>query len=147
MEHEDEIQRFKSILIAAGLMLVAAYFSWQELKFRVWGKTAEATVVRTFEATRSSRRGGRRTVQVVEYRFFEDASTPRTVQVDYGLNEDLPEQRFQVEYLPGEGVSRMAGQSNWIAIAGFFGGLAWLGYSVYRLAREASAPIERSRRR
>lgn len=147
MDHEDEIQRFKSILIAGVVMLVAAYFSWQELKYRVWGKTAQATITRTFEAERSGRRGRRRTVQVVEYTYSEEGGTPRTAQKDYSLGADLPPPQFQVDYLPGEGVSRVMGDSNWIAVAGFFGGLAWLGYSVFSLAREANAPIERSRRR
>jgi len=147
VDHDNEIQRFKSVLIAAVVLLVAGYFSWQELKYKLWGKTAEATVTRTFEAQRSGRRGRRRTVQVVEYTYSEEGGTPRTAQKDFSLGAQLPETRFHVEYLSGEGVSRVAGDANWFAVAGFFGGLAWLGYSVYSIAREANAPIERSRRR
>ena len=55
MDQDDEIRKFKMILVAGVAFLFSAYFSWQELKFALWGESAEARVTRTFETAERRR--------------------------------------------------------------------------------------------
>lgn len=148
MDEEDELRQFKRIMIAVVCFLISAYFSYQELKYAVWGTMAEATVTRTFETADMGRRGRRQPRLAVEYTFTDVRTGPRSERDDVSIDWSVPQGTVDVQYLPGvPDSSRLKGNSSQIAVWIFFACLAWLGYSGYQLYREANSPIPTNRRR
>ena len=142
MDHREEVAKFKWLLFAGIAFLLSAYFSWHELKYAVWGATAEATIVRTFETTEAGRRGTRRHIRIVEYNFANEDGARRRERDDVSLDWTVPDDKVTVQYLPGvEGSSRIKGNSNMLAVWIFLGCLAWLGFAGYRLYRQAGKAV------
>jgi hypothetical protein len=117
MDQDEELAKFKWILIAAIAFLVSSYFSYRELKYAVWGATAEATVTRAAETTEMGRRGRRRPMLVVEYTFSDGSTGQRSERDRVPIDWPVPEGTVTVQYLPGvAGASRLAGHSNKFAV-------------------------------
>ncbi len=148
MDEELELKRFKWILAAGLIFLFSMYYSYLELKYKIWGATAQATVTRTFESVSSGRRGRSTPMLAVEYTFTDSKTGARNERDDVSMDWPVPQGTVEVEYLPGVvDSSRLKGHSNSFAVWMFFGSLAWVSFSIYRLAQEANAPIKKSRRR
>ena len=148
MDQEDELQRFKFALIAFVAVVVSGYISWGELKYKLWGKSADATVTEAREEERRGRRGRRYHVLVVDYTFTEADGTRRSERDEVSSGTEVSSPTTTIEYLPGvANSSRLAGQEKVFAIIIFVGSLAWMGFSIYSIAREANAPIKKSRGR
>lgn len=145
MDHDLELARFKWILIAGIAFLFSAYLSYKELKFAVWGETAEATVTDTHEV-----RGGRRSSPklAVEYTFTDESGAHHSERDDVSINSAIStNDLLTVQYLPGvDDSSRIEGNSNRFAVVIFLGSLAWLAFSFFKLYRDAQNPHPYRRR-
>jgi hypothetical protein len=154
MDFDNEMQRLKWLLVAGVLFLLSAVFSYGELKFAVWGKTAPAKVTRTHETHNGGgfgRRGLRERTPLlaVEYQFTEADGTARSERDDVPIDWPMPENgEISVQYLPGVAdSSRLEGHSRMTWVYVFLGSLAWLAYSIYKLWREATEAVRGSGRR
>ena len=145
MDEEEELAKLKWILFAGIAFLLSGYFSFQELKFAVWGTTAQAEVTNTFE-TRNSRRGG--SLLAVEYTFTDKEGKHYSERDDVPSSWPSPGPKVTIQYLPGvEDCSRLEGHSSKVAVWVFFGCCAWLAYSGYQLYQLASEAVDGPPRR
>lgn len=146
MDQDEELAKFKSILFSAVVFLISAYFSFGELKFAVWGKTAEAKISRTHE-TKSAGRRSRPMIQI-EYQFTEADGTGRSERADVAIDWPVPTTGVMtVQYLPGVAdSSRPLGQSKMMAVYIFLASLAGLGFNGYKLCKLANEPVRGSGR-
>jgi hypothetical protein len=143
MDQDAEIRKFKMILVAGLAFLFSAYSSWQELKFAMWGTTAEARVTRTFDTAER-----RRPLLAVEYTFEDRDGRSHSERDDLPASFPDPGDVVTVEYLPGvEDSSRIEGHSSMASVWVFLACLGWLGYSAFKLYREASEAVHGGRRR
>lgn len=143
MDQDEELAKFKRILIAGCIFLMAGYFSYQELKYAIWGTTAEATITRTFDT-----RERRRDLLAVEYTFSDEEGRRISERDDVPIDWPLPEDKVSVQYIPGvKDSSRLEGHSSTVAVWVFLGSCAWLGFSFYKLFKEASEAVHGKRRR
>ncbi len=150
MDEEHEIAKLKWLFFAGVAFLITGYLSYKEMKYAIRGKSAEATITRTFETTSVGRRGKPRKYLVVEYSFIDDDGKHQNDSDDVALDWPVPEQSVTVEYLPGvERSSRIEGHSNMFAVWMFLGSCALLlfaGVKLYLMAREAVHGKPRRRR-
>lgn len=144
MDQDEELAKFKWLLIAVIIFLGSGYFSYKELKFAVWGATAEARVSETF-ATRNSSRRRSRPLLAVKYSFTDEDgnqfSERDDVPIDWPVSENMT-----VQYLPGvEDSSRLLGHSSWLAVCVFLASLGLLGFAGYGLYKEATEAVHGKR--
>lgn len=152
MDDENEVQKFKWLLIAILAFGISGWYSWTELRYATWGKTVDAEIVRMHETTRRSRRGITSTWLVIDYQFSEPGASVRSESDEVPNDNPRPEGgKVAVEYVPGKpGMSRLAGHRNVIAVVIFGLTLLWLayqGFQLFREAREASRPRTSGRRK
>lgn len=149
VDMDDEVAKFKWLLIGVIAFLISGYYSFSEVKFAIWGRTAEATVTRTYETTESGRRFRKRHYTVVEYQFAEADGTLRSERDKVSAGTVVPGiSQIAVQYLPGVAdSSRLAGQTSLTSICVFVGSLIWLSVAGYKLHMEANTPGYDSRRR
>ena len=146
MDDDDEIKKFKWLLFATVAFLISTYFSWQEFKFFVWGKTAEATITNTFDTKSGGRRS--RPMLAVEYSFSDSATGPRNERDDVPIDWPISGGTATVQYLPGVAdSSRLLGHSSTIPVWIFVGCLGWLGYNGFKLYKEANEAVHGKKRR
>lgn len=150
VDEQEELAKLKWILIAGIIFLISAYYSYQELKYAVWGATAEANVTRTFNTAESSRRGRRKNLLAVEYTFTDRDGKQHSERDDIPRNSPTPGPKVNVEYLPGvEDSSRIEGYSSKVAVWIFLGCcilLVFAGFKLYQMASEAVDGKPRRRR-
>lgn len=147
-DFQAELGRIKWLLGAGVIFLVSAYFSYAELKYLVWGRTVEASVVSFEHTTRSGRRGRRIPAIILTYRFKDDSQerTEKDTIASDGKNPSDPSAK--IDYMPGKpGISRLAANRNWVALIIFCGSLGTMVMFIIRIARMANTPIPRSRGR
>lgn len=146
MQADEEVQKFKGILFAFIVFLISTAYSWWELKFLIWGRTAQASISRAYETRSTSRRGRPRLA--VEYTFVDVQTGSRDERDDVRIDWELTGDQVLVQYLPGvANSSRLVGNSNQIAVWIFFVCVAWLAYQGVSLYREATEPIQKIRSR
>lgn len=146
MHTDDELARFKGILLASIVLLISTAYSWWELKYRIWGRTAQASISRAYETRSTSRRGKPRLA--VEYTFTDLKSGSRNERDDVRINWPLSGDEVLVEYIPGvDNSSRLLGNSNQLAVWIFFACVGWLNYQGVALYQEATEPIQKIRNR
>ena len=139
MDMDDELKRLKWLLISGVVFLISAFFSWREMTYAISGKEVDASLVRVYETTERGRRG--RTIHklAVEYEFKGSDGVVRKESDTISVDAPRPAgPTVAVQYLDGEaGRSRLAGntQKFWLMI--FFGSLAFIGYKIFKLVREA----------
>jgi hypothetical protein len=147
MDEEEELAKLKWILIAGIAFLVTGYLSFQELKFAVWGTTAEATVTRTFETSSGSRRRPK-LLLAVEYTFSDEEGQHHSERDDVPSSWPTPGPKVTIQYMPGvEDSSRLEGHSSQVAVWIFFGCCVWLAYSGFQLYQLASEAVDGPPRR
>lgn len=141
MDMDNEMARFKWLLVAGLVFVVSAFFSWRELKYAVVGKQADAKLVRVYETTESGRRGRRVEKLAVEYQFKEAGGATRKESDTIAADADRPAgPTVAVQYLDGSpGRSRLAGNGQrwWLLV--FFGSLAFAGFKVFQVVRESKS--------
>lgn len=145
MDQDEELAKLKWILAAVVAFLVTGYLSFQELKYAVWGTTAEATVTRTFET-----RERRRNLLAVEYTFTDTEGTSHSERDDVPSDWPTPGPKVTIQYMPGvEDSSRLEGHSSKVAVWMFLGCcllLAFAGFKLYQMASDAVDGPPRRRR-
>ena len=147
MNDNDEFQRLKLLLIAVVAFAISGWFSWVELKYKVWGAEAEATVDAATPVERRGRRGRRIPKLDVSFH-YTDESTQRSTSHRFDVSQDSNishGDQFLVQYLPG--VENSARQGGSIFPILFFGGsILFMGWSLFSMAREANQPLVIKRR-
>lgn len=138
MDPEQELAKFKSIMIVGIIFLFSAYFSWKEFKYLIWGKTAQVTIVRIVETEEIGRRGRSIPKLGIEYTFTDADGNPWRERDDVPLSWSGPKEGdVQVEYLPRvKDSSRLSGHANRISVYIFFGSLAFAAYFFYQLTSD-----------
>ena len=118
-----------------------------ELKYAIRGKTTDAQVT---EAKRYMSSGRTKTPHLdLKYSYQEADGASR------GGRDDVPEswvpgdlKTVKVQYIPGvEDSSRIQASERMMPVYFFAAAALWLGYAIFKLAREASTPIARGTRR
>lgn len=140
MDTGNEMQRLKWLLIVGVVFLISGFFSWREMQYAMFGKRADASLVRVYETQERGRRGRVREKLAIEYQFADAGSSRKetdTVSIDTArpTGETVP-----VQYLAGSpGKSRLVGhtQQFWVLI--FLGSLGFMGYKVFRLVQESKS--------
>ena len=119
-----------AVLIA---FLVSTLFVWNELRYAVLGKSAEASVLRTYHVT-----GRHGTYYFVEYEYR--GADGRPVTDNDGISPDWPAPssgKVNVTYVSGESSSsRLAGHRHYVPILFFIACLAALGFAAVKWWRE-----------
>lgn len=145
MDQDEELAKLKWILIAGVAFLVSGYLSFQELKYAIWGTTAEANVTRTYET-----RERRTNLLAVEYTFTDDEGKSHSERDDVPSDWPTPGATVMVQYLPGvEDSSRLEGHSSKLAVWMFLGCcllLVFAGFKLYQMASDAVDGPPRRRR-
>lgn len=135
MEIDDDIKKFRFILVVGVLFLLSAVFSWGELKYALSGKSADAVVLQV----KQTREGGRRSSPKlsVEYQFAEEGGASRREYDTMPLDWKPPQDRtVKVQYLAGSpDSSRLAGNGNMVWVYIFFGCLLALAVLLFRFWR------------
>jgi len=133
----DDVMRFKWILLAGSLFLVSLFMSWQEMKYAMFGKTVEAQFLGT-EVVQRSTRSHTYQVRMIEYSFM-DGEKFRREAADVSMSWPIPTgPTIAVRYVPGSpDVSRLPAQGNSIWVAVFVASVAFGGFHVVRVWREA----------
>ncbi len=131
----ESFQELKFLLFVGLFFILSGVASYGELRYRILGRTTEATITSVVEKDGSRTGNPKRTL---EYRFVEESGTVRTETYDVAADFVVPApddgnspSKITIQYVPGdEGASRPDGRSGWFAIAVF---LALLGYFSYRV--------------
>lgn len=146
-DFDEELRKAKRMILSAILFLVAGIFSYVEIKYWIWGRMAEAKVVRTFDTAEGG--GLRRSPKLaVEYSFTDEASGPRNERDDVPISWKVTGPTEMVEYLPGVAdSSRLKGNDRSLAVYLFAGACLWLAYEGYKLWSMAHAAVHGKRRR
>lgn len=147
IDQDAELQRFKWILASGLMFLITGCLAYSELRYAIWGETAQAKVHDVRDTISTSRRAG--SMVSLHYTFTESDGTQRTDHESVPADSPLVgAQTILVRYLPGvDQSSRIEGSVRFNALLFFLGSLLWLAYSIYSMAREAHTPISRGPRR
>ncbi len=147
---EDAEQRKAGLLMAAiAAFLASGWYSYNELKYALHGESAEATVLRMYEYTEPTRRGRTGPRLAVLYAFTDHDGRSREDRDWVALPSDVQgKPTVRVQYFPGKnGASRLAVNRSLLGPVVFAMCLAVVVLSLFRLIREANAPIPRRRRK
>jgi len=148
MDQDEEITKFKQILIAGLTFAISTVFSYRELKYTLWSKTADAMVTRKFDTAESTGRR-RKELIAVEYQFTETDGTTRMDRDRVAIDFPLPQTpTVTVQYLPAvKDSSRLLGISRSYFVWAFIGSFAWLITAGVNLWREAHKAVHGPRKR
>ncbi|MDB5338083.1 MAG: hypothetical protein JWN70_3702 [Planctomycetaceae bacterium] len=136
MDQDEELAKFKWILVVGIALIMTGCYSLNELRYAVWGKSVEAKVTGAKEVTNRGRRGRTSTALRIDYQFSEAGGASRTehdeVSTDWPLSSDG---KVTVQYIPGaESSSRLLGHSNMFSVYLFLGCIACMAIAVYKVS-------------
>ena len=140
MRIEAEKSKLIRCLIIGALFVVSGFVSCTEIKYAIWGRTSEATILRTFKFTQYRGRPWPSVPKLgVEYEFREADGTVRKESVSRARDWPIPaDKKITIDYLPGVWrASRLSGEWNYIAVTFFaisFGVLAFFVVRTWRAA-------------
>lgn len=144
IDEDAELKKMVWILIVVVAFLVTGYLSFKELKYAVWGATAEATVTNTFDTSL----GRRSPLLAVEYTFTDKDGQQHSERDDVPIDWPEPGPKVNVQYLPGvEDSSRLEGHSAKVAVWMFLGCCVLLGFAGFKLYQMASEAVNGPPRR
>ena len=150
MDSDEELKKFKKIFCVGIVFLISAFYSFQEFRYLIFGKTAQATITEIKESTEmTGRRYSRlnKPVQVVKFRFTDQLGNSHQGFDRRPMDWIAPSGSIKIQYLPGDEFGfRIAGSSFQPSVIAFFMSLAMGIYGVYTIAKQANAPIKRTRR-
>jgi hypothetical protein len=137
---DSETHRLKIWLFVGAVVLISAVMSCTEIRYAIWGQTAEATIQRTHEVQIYRRHGMSETKLAVEYEFSEQDGTERKEVMNQEMNWPVPaDHKIKVQYLPGVWrASRLVGEWNYIAVSVFVVSFGVAMFFVVKTWREAS---------
>lgn len=146
MDVDEEVRKAKRLIVSAIIFLAGAIFSYGEIKFWIWGRMAEAQVVRTYETKGASSRSGPKLA--VEYTFTDVSSGSRSERDYVPLSWKVTGPTEMVEYIPGVAdSSRLKGNDRSLVVYLFAGACLWLAYEAYKLWSMAHEAVHGKRRR
>ena len=142
---DDETATFKRMMQAGLILLMAMYLAWGDVKFWIWGTSAEATVTKIKESPFDSDRAE---VQFryrdTDGRFVDTADT-----IPYETAESIGD-TIQVDFLTGDPTSAsLARKGHTSGLMMFSVCLLLIGWRVYPIwveARDAANGVRRRRR-
>src|SRR5262249_21676137 len=106
------------LAVSATVALVCGCFAWDELRYLMLGRIAQATVIGEF---RGHPRNGD-TVSIT-YMYQEANGMPRVGDDEVAAGLIPADGKFVVQYVPGifgdVGRSRLVGHTNWVALSAF----------------------------
>ncbi|MCB9852329.1 MAG: hypothetical protein H6819_04475 [Phycisphaerales bacterium] len=148
-EPKYEFNPFIPITVVLILFVVSGFLSYQEFKYAMWGRTANAEIIKVKE-TAFSAEGGRGAMMEVHYRWTDKNDGERTDELLRNpWMKDAVGKTIKIDYLPGVKQSRIAGAPLYSKIAvGFFIGsgsvaLLLFAYVWWRGARTKPARTAR----
>ncbi|MGE0376223.1 MAG: hypothetical protein AB7Q45_12505 [Planctomycetaceae bacterium] len=148
---DEEAERAKAgiLLAAIAAFLISGWYSFNELKYALRSASVDANVRRMYEYTVPTRHGQSGPRLGIEYAFTAADGRQREDKDWVPLPSPLQGRAtVRVQYLPGErGDSRLAANRSVFGPVIFLMCLAFVALSLFRLIREANAPIPRRRRR
>ena len=135
MDMDNEVYRFKVMLVCGILFLVSIFMSYGELQYMASGETVQANLINAYETTRYSRRGVPRHTLVVEYQFTDGERGVRKesdrVRTSWPL--DTASAHVPIEYIPGSpGSSRLYGHTQMVWVYIFGASLLAMGFFCYK---------------
>lgn len=130
MDEQRELWRVKVLIGSVIAFIACTIYSWQEVRYLFLGHTVQGSIARTMvETYRSGRFSTEKQRVRVHYAFVEKAGAPRTAESIESVDWTPPANNLiDVQYIPGTGQSRLPGHEAYIALVGFFGTLAFLGW-------------------
>ena len=150
-DSDEETTHATLIIYALVIFVVSCYFTFVEMKYAVWSKTAAAMITNVREESIRARRSmsGTKKVLRVSYEYTEADGTRRSETDDISIHWDGP--RFgavTVQYFAGvDHSSRIKGTGNVAFVVVFAASMAGLGFCGYKVWRIASNAVHgRSRR-
>ena len=140
MDQESEVRRFKWILGSAAMFLLSGCYSYDELKYAMFGKHVDAHVLQKNEFNDARLRGPNVRMIAVKYQFAEAGGGIRSERDNVPLDWPFTAgDTVRVQYIPGvPDRSRLAGNNNLFPVAIFTVCLVLLGVSAFKLWREAT---------
>jgi len=143
----DEFNPFVPLAVVLILFIISGILSYNEFKYAVWGRTADAEIFRMKETAFSA---GERKGPMVEVRYRwtdkddgdrEDSMLRDPAEWPYQVGD-----RFKIDYMPGVMKSRVAGTPMYATIAiGFFVVLGGAALVLFALLWRQGARTARSR--
>lgn len=150
VDMDDEVRRFKWMLIVLIVFLITGWHSWDEMVFAFRGHQATGQIIGISRKETVGSRGRTWHWQAVSYTFNDEAGSFWSGEALMPLDWQAPaDGSVGVRYL-ADGRARIEGQENLIALMVFLGLAAWLGWLAFGLwkeAREAVSGPPRRRRR
>ncbi len=136
MDQDEELAKFKWILIVGIALIMTGCYSLNELRYAVWGKSVEAKLTGAKEVTKQGRRGRTSTVLRVEYQFSEAGGASRSENDEVSTDWTLPSNgSVPVQYIPSvEHASRLQGHSNMLAVYLFLACIVGAVYAIYKVS-------------
>ncbi len=146
-----ESVKLRFALVLFVFFLISGWYSFQELRYLLSARVAEATVdrveIREERVYRRRYRSGTRQFQLVTVHFAggNQGAESLTLRLPMG-HQYHPQQTLKVQYIPGEtDMTRLSGSGNWISVVFFLGSLiAFTGMIVW-VGLEANRPYAGSR--
>lgn len=148
---EDLKGRFAIVVVV--LFLISGWYSFQELRYAVWGRTVPATVTNVEHRQERvyRRRYGSRTREVTDItvQFAGADNTPQIGEItESGVSRVHPQQQLSIQYIPSKtDMIRLGNQQNWIALIFFFGGTVAMVGTLVWVGMEANRPFGEGRSR
>ena len=137
---DDEVKNAKFMLFAFVAFLFSGYYSYVEMKYAIWGSDADATIVSIKETSVMRRRGRREPKLSVEYSFSDSEGQTHTAKENVPIDWEPAGETVPIEFIQGAEVrSRIAGQTSLFMVWVFLACLLWLGFSLFKLIKEANA--------
>jgi hypothetical protein len=127
---------------------MSGYFAFREIRFSIFGATAEATITNVKEYDDVGRRGRKNPKLAVYYTYTDKDG--QTHQERDAVPLDWPDfgPIVNVEYLPGvEDSSRLEGHSSKVSLWMFLACCVGVGFVGYKLHRAVTDPPSGRKRR
>lgn len=146
MDADEETKKFKLIAGLGAAFVVSMVVSCQELKYTMWGKAAEAKVLKMEEVVVRVGRRGREEPRMRIHFTYDDAGATVKMIDSYPIHLDYSNAqatgKLPIQYLSGDKYSaRMAGTGKVIGVVAFFVFLGLFVLTLIKYSRDAKRPI------
>ncbi len=130
VDMQEEAFKLKRLLALGVLLLISGCYSWGEIEYLAWGRTAEAEVASARVEQYRTRRSGTVERLVVKYVFTDVDGTRRTESMAFDPDTPPPVGLIEVEYISGRnGSSRLPGDVRWWSVILF--GAAIVAFAIF----------------